>query len=487
MSTQGSHTQTPPARETYSRFDDPIGNPTYASVMALASAIRNKQISSEEVVKANLQRIEAINPRLNAVVQVADEQALAEAHKADADLAKGTVRGPLHGVPMTIKDCLDTAGVISTGGTKGRAAFVPAHDATVVARLRAAGAILLGKTNTPELTIAYETDNLIYGRTNNPYDLSRTSGGSSGGSAAIVAAGGSPFDIGSDTGGSLRVPAHCCGTVAIRPTSGRVPRTGLILPPAGALDGLTQIGPIARYVEDLALILPIIAGVDWHDPAIVPMKLENPDHVDLKTLRIAMHTDNGIVPPTRETVSTVQAAAAALADAGMSVSEARPVGIEQTFDLFFGLFAADSGAGIQMLLQMYGTTEVSPAIQGVLELVSAHPMSGAEFSGLLVQLDMFRSAMLSFMQAYDVILCPACAHPAPLHGSSYSPEGLRGYSYTQTYNLTGWPAAVVRGSTSPDGLPIGIQIVARPWREDVALAVSQYLEQALGGWKVPSL
>lgn len=484
MSTPGSHTQTPPEP---SRLDDPIGNPTYASVTALASAIRSKAISSEEVVKAHLQRIQTVNPRLNAVVQVAAEEALAQARAADAAMAQGTVRGPLHGVPMTIKDCLDTAGVISTGGTQGRAAFVPAHDATVVARLRAAGAILLGKTNTPELTIAYETDNLVYGRTNNPYDLSRTSGGSSGGSAAIVAAGGSPFDIGSDTGGSLRVPAHCCGTVAIRPTSGRVPRTGLILPPVGVLERLTQIGPIARYVEDLALILPIIAGVDGHDPAIVPMKLEHPDQVDLKALRIAMHTDNGIVPPTRETASTLQAVAAALADAGMSVSEVRPVGIEQTFDLFFGLFAADGGAGIQMLLQMYGTTEVSPVIQGVLELVSAHPMSGAEFSGLLAQLDMFRGAMHSFMQGYDVILCPACAHPAPLHGSSYSPEGLRGYSYTQTYNLTGWPAAVVRGGTSPEGLPIGVQIVARPWREDVALAVAHYLEKALGGWRAASL
>jgi amidase len=457
------------------------------SAAALARTIRNKEVSSEEVVKAHLHAIEAVNPRLNAVVQVVAEQAVAEARAADVALANGTARGPLHGVPMTIKDCLDTAGVISTGGTKGRAAFVPAHDATVVARLRAAGAILLGKTNTPELTIAYETDNLIYGRTNNPYDLSRTSGGSSGGSAAIVAAGGSPFDIGSDTGGSLRVPAHCCGTVAIRPTSGRVPRTGLILPPAGVLDALTQIGPIARYVEDLALILPIIAGVDWHDPAIVPMKLENPDQVDLKTLRVAMHTDNGIVSPTRETVETVQAAAAVLADAGVNVTEARPAGIEQSFDLFLGLFAADGGAGIQMLLQMYGTTEVSPALQGVLELVSANPPSSAQFGGLIVQLDLFRSAMLSFLEQYDVILCPACAHPAPPHGSSYSPDGLRGYSYTQTYNLTGWPAAVVRCGTSPEGLPIGVQIVARPWSEHVALAVAQYLEKALGGWRAPSL
>jgi amidase len=167
----------------------------------------------------------------------------------------------------------------------------------------------------------------------------------------------------------------------------------------------------------------------------------------------------------------VRAAADALAQAGAVVTEARPAGIEQTFDLFFGLFAADS----------------SPAIQGVLQLVSAHPMSTAQFGGLLVQLDMFRSALLSFMEAYDVILCPACAHPAPPHGSSYSPEGLRQYSYTQTYNLTGWPAAVIRGGTSPEGLPIGVQIVARPWREDVALAVAQHLENTLGGWRAPSL
>jgi len=210
-------------------------------------------------------------------------------------------------------------------------------------------------------------------------------------------------------------------------------------------------------------------------------------HVDLKTLRVAMHTDNGIVSPIRATVETVQAAAAALADAGMAVTTARPAGIEQTFDLFLGLFAADGGAGIHMLLQLYGTTELSPSLQSVLELVGTHPMSTAQFGGLMVQWDMFRSTMLSFMETYDVILCPTCAFPAPPHGYSYSVEGLRSYSYTQTYNLTGWPGAVVRGGTSPEGLPIGVQIVARPWREDVALAVAQYLENTFGGWKAPSL
>src|SRR6266567_7812846 len=227
-----------------------------------------------------------------------------QARAADAALARGQLLGPLHGVPMTIKDSLDTAGVITTGGTQGRATFVPEQDATVVARLRAAGAILLGKTNTPELTLSGETDNLVYGRTNNPYDVSRTPGGSSGGAGAILAAGGSALDIGSDTGGSIRLPAHFCGIAGIKPTSGRVPRTGHIVPfGMGAVDALTQLGPMARYVEDLSLILPIIAGVDWRDPAIIPMPLGDPRAVSMTGLRVAMYTDNGTMSPTPETAA----------------------------------------------------------------------------------------------------------------------------------------------------------------------------------------
>src|SRR5262245_57980307 len=230
----------------------------YASATALAQAIRSKKVSSEEVVNAYLQRIEAVNPQLNAVVQLTADTALKQAREADAALARGDSKGPLHGVPMTIKDSFDTAGVISTGGTKGRALFLPSQDAAAVARLRQAGAILMGKTNTPELTLSFETDNLIYGRTNNPYDLSRTPGGSSGGAAAIIAAGGSPLDLGSDLGGSIRLPSHFCGIAGIKPTSGRVPRTGHI--PSfdiGPLEAWMQVGPMARFVEDLILTLPI--------------------------------------------------------------------------------------------------------------------------------------------------------------------------------------------------------------------------------------
>ncbi|MBN1579474.1 MAG: amidase [Anaerolineae bacterium] len=456
-----------------------------ASAVTLAKAIRAREVSSRDVVEACLARIEQVNARLNAVVQIDAESALLQARQADDELARGQVRGPLHGVPMTIKDSLDTAGMVTTAGSKGRAGFVPKNDATVVSRLRAAGAILIGKTNTPELTLAYETDNLVYGRTNNPYDLSRTSGGSSGGAAAIVAAGGSPFDIGSDTGGSIRVPAHFNGIAGIRPTSGRVPRTGHMPPPGGAMEALTQLGPLARTVQDLIVILPIIAGIDWRDPAIVPIALSDPGEVDLAGLSVAFHTDNGIATPVPEIRATVEAAARALDGAGLAVVRARPPGIEQAAPLWSEWITADGGAGIRALLQMCGTDEPHPWTQRLIDHARAGQITVAEFGGLLARLDMFRSQMLSFIQQHDLILCPVSAHPALPHGAAV--ENVLYFSYTFTYNLTGWPAVVVPVGATAEGLPIGVQVVARPWREDVALKVAQFLENTFGGWRRPPL
>jgi amidase len=453
----------------------------YASVTSLARAIRTKRVASSEVVDAYLARIEAVNPQLNAVVQLTAERAREQAQEADAALARGEVKGPLHGVPVTIKDSFETAGVISTAGTKGRAAFIPEKDATVVARLRAAGAILLGKTNTPEVTLSGETDNYVYGRTNNPYDFSLTPGGSSGGAAAIISAGGSPLDLGTDTGGSIRMPAHFCGITGIKPTSGRVPRTGHIISfDMGALDKLTQVGPLARYVQDLALVLPIIAGVDWVDPAIVPMPLAEPDSVTLKGLRVALYTDNGLVSPTAATAGVVRTAAAVLADEGLLVMEDRPPLIDEAAGMWQRFFTADGGAGVKRLLRQAGTVEMHPLIQWT-QAESA--MATADFSSLLARWEMLRSAMLSFLEKYDVIVCPVCAHPAAPHGTF---ERITS-SYVKPYNLTGWPAGSVPGGISPQGLPIGVQVVGRPWREDVVLAVMQCLETALGGWQRPPL
>lgn len=459
---------------------------TYMPATELAANVRNADVSAVEAVTAALDRIDETTPALNAVVQVAPEAALEQARDADRRRAAGTDVGALDGIPMTIKDNLDTAGIISTGGTAGRRSFVPEHDSTVVARAKAAGAIVVGKTNTPELTLAYEADNIVYGPSNNPYDTSRTTGGSSGGSAANLAVGGASLEIGSDTGGSLRVPSHYCGTTAIRPTSGRVSRAGHILPPYGALEALTTIGPMARTVDDVELLLPIVSGSDPQDPAIIDMPLLSSGDVDLGTLRVAMHVDNRVIPASAETAATVRAAAHALEQAGATVDEVTPPGIEEGFGLFLGLLGADGGATVGALLELYGTTEPSPFLIHLGELLADFAVATpGDFDGVLFQWGLFKVSMLAFMADYDLMLTPVTPTPAVPHGATFNEDVLPGFSYTAVYNLTGWPAAVVRGGTSDTGLPIGVQIASTPWREDRALAAARAIEQALGGFKAP--
>ncbi len=300
----------------------------YWSASRIAAAIRAGELESRTIVDACLDRIDAVNPEINAVVQVVAERARAEAEGRDRERRRGRLRGPLHGVPITVKDSLDTEGIVSTGGTLGRRHHLPPRDAPVVERLRAAGAVLLGKTNTPELTLSGETNNLIYGRTCNPWDLARSPGGSSGGSAAIVACGGAALELGSDTGGSIREPAHLCGITGIKPTSGRTPRSGHIVPYAGGImDSLTQIGPMARYVEDLALALPLICGPDGEDPSVVPAPLGDPAAVDTAPLRVAWYSDNGIVTPAAEIQAMLEETAAALQRDGIKLTRAVPPGM----------------------------------------------------------------------------------------------------------------------------------------------------------------
>jgi amidase len=435
------------------------------------------------VVRAFLDRIETVNAKINAVVALAGDEALDAAREADAKLSRGELAGPLHGVPMTIKDSLDTAGVVTTYGTRGRSNAVPSTDATVVARLKGSGAILMGKTNTPEFTLSYETSNSLFGATNNPFDLTRTPGGSSGGASAILAAGGSPFDIGSDYGGSIRLPSHCTGIAGIKPTSGRVPRTGHGFPFGGLLDAFQQLGPMARHVTDLSLLLPIVAGPDGIDPYVMPMPLLDPEEVRLRDLRVSFHTDNGIQAPTPEIAKVVAAAASVLSDAGARVEEARPTGIEQTYDIMMDAWNRCDPPLVKKLLEAAGTSQEESTLQWLYEVP---PATDEDIVNAVTRMDQSRSQMRSFMESYDVILCPVNAQPAMKHGSEDG-QNLRPFSYTMSYNLTGWPGAVVRGGTSPEGLPIGIQIVARPWREDIALAVARLLESELGGFQAPDI
>jgi amidase len=454
---------------------------TAKSVTELAQLIRGKKVSSKEVVQAHLDRIEEVNPAINAVVQLARDQALADADRADKLLAESSTVGPLHGVPMTIKDSFDTAGIISTAGTPGRKDFIPKKDATVVARLKKAGAILLGKTNTPEMTFSFHTENKVYGRTKNPYDVNRSPGGSSGGAAAIIAAAGSPFDIGSDTAGSIRLPAHWCGITGLKPTSGRVPRTGHIIDhTVGVLESLTTVGPLARQVNDLQLIFPIIAGGDGIDPAIAPVALRDPALVEVDSLRIAFYSENGAGHPTRETKETIEQAAKELEKLGARVTNRCPDPSSQTPDIQTRIMFGDGLAWHHRgLFEAGSLTE-----QELMKRVS-HNKSVVEFSRALADWNRFRGQMLQFMQDFDAIICPVQASPAPPFSNAW--KGGPGYSYTQTYSLTGWPSAVIRCGTSSDGMPIGVQVVSAPWREDISLAVAKRLEQIFGGWQPTSI
>lgn len=455
-------------------------DPHVASASEIARAIRARRLSAREAVEACLARIERVDGRLRAVVRLDAESARREAERADAEAARGSLRGPLHGVPVTIKDSFDTAGLVTTWGTPGRAAFVPAADATAVARLRAAGAIVLGKTNTPELTLGFEAWNPLHPRTSNPWDPARTSGGSSGGAAALVAAGGAALELGSDTGGSIRLPAHCCGIAGLRPTSGRVPRSGHAIGPGGAAEFLTQVGPLARRVEDLALALRLLAGPDACDPFVAPVPLADPVAVSLAGLRVALMADNGIVAPDPAVAAAARAAAGALADAGARVAELRPPGVEETGTLFPAVLLLGGGAEIRRLLERCGTRPEESSLAGLAALPA--PAEGARLA-TLERWDAFRSSLLAWSSDWDLLVSPPNAHPALRHGESDA--RMSAFTYTMTWNLAGWPGVVVRAGTSPEGLPIGVQLVAPPWREEVALAAAARVEAALGGFVPP--
>ncbi len=385
---------------------------------------------------------------------------------------------------MTIKDSLDTAGVVTTAGTRGRKNFVPKEDATVVKRLKAAGAILVGKTNTPELTCAWETNNSVYGVTNNPWNPKLSCGGSSGGAGAIVAAGGVPFDIGSDTGGSIRLPSYFCGITGIKPTSGRVPRTGHIIGPEGHLQALTTLGPLARSVDDLSLILAVIAGPDWHDASVVPMPLGDPNQVKVKGLRVAMHTGNGAYALHPEVAKVVGDAAKVLESSGVQIESKRPAALDDVVKIDADLYSADGSASLQRILDQSGTKEPSPLM---LVALDQKAMTSGDMAAAIERWDAWRGRMLQFLESYDAILCPPCAFAELPHGASSVGDANSAFSYTYAYNMTGWPAAVVRAGTSSKGQPIGVQIVGRPWREDIVLALARQIEQSLGGYQAPPI
>lgn len=444
-------------------------------------------VSCREVMEAHLARIEAVNPALNALVVAADpEQCLRQADRADERVARGEPLGKAHGLPVAIKDQLLVAGLPCSGGMRALRAVADV-DATAVARLRAEGAIVLGLTNVPELGRGAEANNNLYGRTNNPYNLATTPGGSSGGSAALVAAGGAALSVGTDEGGSVRQPCHNSGIAGLKPSHGRIPRTGNVYGDTpGVFGPFSHYGPLARSVPDLFLGLSIMNGPDLRDPYAVPAPLGNPDEVDLAGLRIATYLDDGISPPTDEVAAVVSAAADAVQDVAASVQHATPGCVGRTMEVHWKtLLGGDGGRGAEEELRTLGVTDPSEELAEFVRQAREIEFSVTEFRSKLVDLDAYRIEMLEFMADYDVIVCPAMPTPAKAH--HHGLVEINDFSHLMVHNVTRWPAAVVRCGTSGDGLPIGVHIVARPWQDATALAVAGHLEKVFGGWQPPPL
>ena len=463
----------------------------------MAKLIRTRNLSPVELVQAHLDRIERLNPKINAYVQVDDEGALAAARRAEQTVLENKTLGPLHGVPISVKSAIEVAGMRCEAGTKLRAGHVAINDAPLVFRLRNAGAIILGMTNTPELLMAWETDNLLYGRTNNPWDLSRTAGGSSGGEAAAIASGCSAGGVGSDGGGSIRVPAHFCGICGLKPTPGRIPATGHFPQSVGPFALLGVVGPMARTVADLKLLFEVMQGADVGDPSAAPVPVRWPQFNNARVAsevhawarkkpRIAYFEDDGRTPVTQETRAAVNYGVQALRSEGFEVEPFRPDGLEQARQLWWNLFGVAGGMLLGPMTKGH-ESELSPILKEFNGWVAAEPSHTAQtLLDTWIERDVVRMQIFKQMEQFPILLCPVAAIPAFHHGERswqvdrQTIEYLDAWSYCEWFNLLGMPAATVPVSLSRECLPIGVQIVARPWEEELVLSIAEILEKGTG-------
>jgi Asp-tRNA(Asn)/Glu-tRNA(Gln) amidotransferase A subunit family amidase len=466
---------------------------TFLSAIETAHQIRAKKVSPVEVAEAHLRKISQLNPKLNAFVHVDEGRVLREARQAEAAVMNGEEVGALHGVPISIKSSIDVGGMRCEAGTRLRAGNIAAQDAPLVSRLRNAGAIILGVTNTPELLMAWETDNLLYGRTNNPWDLTRTAGGSSGGESAAIASGMSAAGVGSDGGGSIRVPAHFCGICGLKPTPGRIPATGHFPPSGGPFALLGVVGPMARTAGDLKHLFEIMQGPDDGDTCAAPVPLRWPRAEHVKELGIGYFEDDGRTPVTPEIRDAVRSAATALRDAGFRVEPFRPPGLEEAREIWKKFFVKVGGMVIHPMFKGRDQDR-SHTLTQFLEWSAAEPeLSVGDLLHAWIRRDTLRAEVLAGMRQYPILLCPPAAIPAFRHGErTWTIEGkpvqyLDAWSYTEWFNLLGNPAAVVPVSQSSDSLPIGVQIVGRPWDEEQVLSIAAILEARCPWSRIPPI
>jgi amidase len=445
--------------------------------------LRAREIGISELAEAHIRQIERLNPQVNAFADFDADRVRAQARTMDEANDR---RGPLHGLPVTVKSSIAVAGLKCEIGSLLNKNDIPREDAVVVSRLRAAGALILGTTNCPEFLMAYETANLLHGRTNNPWDLARTPGGSSGGESAAIAAGMSAAGLGSDSGGSVRVPAHFTGICSLKPTPGRIPGRGHLPPCVGPFSTLGAIGPMARTIEDVSLLFTTLGGQDPCDPASPPLPLRAISPAALRSTTIGFFEDDGIAPVTPETRAAVHAAAQALREAGFRVEPFRPRTLEPLRKLWWTFFV-QCGAIFYEPAIRGKRDRLSPIFREFLDIAEASgPLSSADLLNAWAEMDLLRSKTLEEMRTHPVLLCPVASIPAFRHGQrSWTIDGaevkyLDAVRHTQWFNVLAAPAAVVPVGRSPEGLPIGVHVVARPFEDEVAIAIASVVDAAFG-------
>ncbi len=467
-----------------------MGLSPYLTIAEVGAAVGAKQISPVEIVESHLSRIEPLQPRLNAFVHLDAENARKQARAAEAGGLRGEPLGPLYGIPLTIKSCIDVAGWPCPAGSLLRKDYVPRVDAPLVSRLKAAGAILLGNTNTPEFLMAYETNNLLSGKTSNPWNLEYSAGGSSGGESAAIASGCSMGGVGSDGGGSIRVPAHFCGICGLKPTPGRVPATGHFPSGAGAFGWIGVVGPMARTIGDVRTLFEVIAGPDAGDVHSAPVPLRTYSEEDLLRVRVGVLQSSALGTATPETEAAVERAGKLLADCGFLVESFELQGLDRALELWWFFF----GPVIAHLLNgsLAGhESQLSPMLREYLSnATSPDAISLDQFVQACAERDLLREKILRQMDRVPILLSPVSSSPAFRHGEGNYKPGI-GYRDTMRFcqwlNLAGFPGASVPMALSVEGLPIGVQVIGRPFEEELVLAVAEVIEQSRGPWQLPLL
>ena len=459
----------------------------YSSAAGLAEKVRAKDLSPVEVVQAHLERVDAINPRLNAIVTFADD-ALDKAREAEAAVTRGDVLGPLHGVPYTLKDCVETAGMRTTLGSRLFQDNVSKIDATVYTRLNDAGAILLGKTNMPEFALWWETDNLVFGRTNNPWDPERTPGGSSGGEAAAIASGLSALGVGTDLGGSIREPASFCGIAGLKPTLGRVPYTGI---QPQVLFRAIHVGPLARTVRDIALALSVMAGPDPVDIYAPPVPVTDYKELDtpLPRLKVGWSPTAGI-PVMADVRNTVSDVAKALADLGMEVEQVEIPALAKhdAAKISAVIYPAEGGRHLAPIISGR-ESELTEILRSRYGSVPPTPLD--DYLDAAGEWEALRRGVAEYFTRHDLFLCPTTPMPAFPHGQRrFNIDGetimaRHALRATLPWDLTGSPALSVPFGLSPEGLPIGVQLVGRHFDEPTLLRAAAALESSRGDYHRP--